>query len=1271
MSKVIKAVVGAVLIVAGVITGNFALIIAGAQLVGSALLTPKGGKPRAAVATMQVGEVPRQAIVGKAATAGSLVDAFNYGGKDGTDWECLVLALADHKCDGLEGFYVNDVYVAFGGDGDVAGYNSQLKVFFRNGTETQVLPSVITTNGAGWTANDNGAGVCFVTVCYKADDTKSKSPIWPNGRPRFLWVLRGALCYDSRRDATVGGAGTHLWSNPATRQWSENALVCRYNFARGFYACDRVGQPDQLLIGRGLSATEAPPANLFARANLCDEVVDGIPRYRVGGVIEANETFIEVENDFAAACAGTISQPEGAVEIDPGEARAPVMTFTDRDLVVGSKVKRRWFLGTTNQEWVNTVIGSYIEPAHKWSAHSAPVRRDVADVLADKAPRETTLQLGFVTWVKQAGRIAEIVRRLGRLYIRAELVLPPRFCELEEGDWVVWQSDRYLKGQAFTFRVEAWGSDRGWQHNLVLRQISATCYSDTAALTSGSVAVNQPPRGAIGAPDAGSWAVVSGRIQGGGVATPALIVTGAVADPSARFVRLEYCLGAAAPTGATIWNDAGVTGPDIKRREIAVAAGGIYRVGVSYVIDGVQGDRLILGPVTALPVAYPDGTAIEALQPSQAGADVTAANTAAAIVGQGPGATALAADVLNAAVALGQNRIINSDFVNGMTGFQANENNGFSGLFQGLNLSGYFGRINVAYAYSTDATPPSFAFCDSFITRGFSNPSDLRRWGQPLLGGERLYYSMLLSAYRCASTLFLVFLDASGAQIGSTSSFGPSNSVSPAAENGDNMTRIGAFVTAPANAKGCLLFARMVNPGNFPYLFYAQPFLAVVAPNQTAIPPYTSGPTNRLIGVTDNADVTAANTAAAILGQASWATFNGLVPTNVSGQIQFLDTGGNLDRLDRVANRRMTLLKRADGSTDLTEAAAITNQGTAAAIAGQGAFATQSSVAYGSSFLSGFGALAPLNQVAIGAAGRVYRDDGTTRLTDAAAVTSLGTAAAVAGQGILATRNNIDPSTAQMLAYGSIPPTVPDGSFSYSSTTTTMTISWTSFTVYRADLSAITISAGSVAVTGLSAGTGYRVYPYMIDGGGSTGTVTFAAVASGVGSPGICYTGVNALAAATMFSRGNIPLYTFQIFTPASGSGGGTGGGNTCLHPDQEIGFGLARDLQVGSLVPTPSGLRPVVRLERRPASRWFRILVSTGHSLCVTPKHRFFLATGTERTADELQLGDILATSGDHVEVRGLMLDYEPDELVQIELDDPHLYYLGSAELLCHNPKP
>lgn len=592
MSKVVRVIAGIGLAIIGVVTGNFQLIFVGASLVAGALFGPKAPKRAAAAAQLQLGEQPRQAILGRAATAGSLVDAFNYGGKYGTDWEVLVIALADHRCDALEGFFVDDTYVAFTSDGVVPGFNNQLQVFWRNGQWDQTVPSILTTNGPGWTANDRGRGVAWVVAAYKADASDAKNPVYPSGRPRFRWVVRGLRCYQARKDSTVGGSGSHRWDNPATWEWTENPIDIRHNWVRGIYAGDLVDQPEMLLVGRGLSDIEAPPANVFARANLCDEVVDGQARYRIGGIVASNEAFIEVEQDFAAAVAGVISQPQGAVEVDPGQGKAVVATFTDDDLLVGSKVIwNEGILGAGDNDWINTVAARFVDPAQRWAVRSAPVRRDTADVIADGGPREAQPQLDLVTNTPQAQRIAEIIRRLGRLWGRGQVTLPPRFAFIEEGDWVAWQSARRFGGATRTFRVDAWGSDKAWHHQLNLRQISASVYSDTAPLDDGVIADPNLVPPAIAAPAAGAWSAAAGA---GG----SLVVTGAVDDPAAQLVMFEYVQSAAAPGTTTIWTEAGTSRPDVTRREIAVGVAGIYYVAVSYVVDGVTGARRVLGPVT-------------------------------------------------------------------------------------------------------------------------------------------------------------------------------------------------------------------------------------------------------------------------------------------------------------------------------------------------------------------------------------------------------------------------------------------------------------------------------------------------------------------------------------------------------------------------------------------------------------------------------------------------------------------------------------------------
>lgn len=634
MGKVVAAVkLISVLIGSIKVSASFKLL-ATAALVGYSLLNRPGVRRRdAQAATLQTGEVPRQAIFGRAAEAGSLVDAFNFGGKHGTDWEVLVIALADHRCDALEGFFVDDQYVAFTGDGAVAGFNGQLEVYWRSGQWDQSVPSILTSHGPGWTANDRGRGVAYVVAAYKGDDEKAKNPIWEGRRPRFRWIVRGLRCYQARKDTTVGGSGAHRRDDPSTWEWTENLIDLRYNWVRGIYAGDLVDQSEMLLIGRGLSDIEAPPQNVFARANLCDEVVDGAPRYRIGGVVSADEKFIEVESDFAAACGGVIVQPEGSVEINPGEARAPVAHFTDDDLIVSSKVNWSDFLGIDDDAWVNTVVARFVDPGQRWATRAAPVRRDTDDIIADGGPRERTLQLSLVNNLAQAGRVAEIARRFGRLWGRGSVTLPPRFAGIEEGDWVTWQSDRYFNGATRTFQVEAWGSDQGWRHQISLRQISASVFSEADELDDGVIAAQNPPPPPLAAPDDEVWTLASVLMIAGGMQLPALRITGTAEDPDAQLVRFEYVIGEDEPDEDTIWTEAALVRPDAVRVEFPITPGAEVRVAVSYITNGITGARRVLGPVFAEDIRYPNGVLLPALQPSEAGADITkSVNGAAEVV---------------------------------------------------------------------------------------------------------------------------------------------------------------------------------------------------------------------------------------------------------------------------------------------------------------------------------------------------------------------------------------------------------------------------------------------------------------------------------------------------------------------------------------------------------------------------------------------------------------------------------------------------------------
>lgn len=630
MSRFIGFIVGAIEIGIGIATGNVALIVSGTlTIVAQAvvdLTAPKIPARQASETTLQLGEVPRGALFGEMFTAGSLVDGFDYGGKYGTDWEVLVIRLADHKCDSLTGFYVNDTWVPYVGDGNYPQFDEHhFSLWFRSDTSTQALPSEITTYGPGWSSADTGESGCDVVVAYLADLPDAKHPAWPGGRPHFGFVVKGKLCYDPRLDSTVsGGSGSHRWEDPSTWEWSENPAVCRYNWVRGIYANDAVDDPTALLIGRGLTAAEAPPVNVFAPANLCDEAVDDGVRYRVAGPVYANQQFLEVEEMFAVATAGSVVTHEGSVELEPGQSKSVVATITDDDLLVGSTVSyNERLLSESDESWVNSVVANYVEPGQQWQAHDAPVVRSNDDIVSDGAPKEASITLRLVKDVGQAQRIAEVQRRLGRLWGRASIVLGPRFCELEAGDWISWTSARRFGGGTITFRIEANSIDEKWQNTLTLREINADVFDGVFVPDDDqSVVTPTPAPPDIGAPDDANWTLTAVTLDSPGASVPALEIAGdASDDTSASYIIFEY------------WENDGVidpvTDPDdpawvgwatmprstTKVDITSVVGGRTYYAAVTYIVSGIHGDRLVLGPVTVSdfssdPLTEEDGTTL-------------------------------------------------------------------------------------------------------------------------------------------------------------------------------------------------------------------------------------------------------------------------------------------------------------------------------------------------------------------------------------------------------------------------------------------------------------------------------------------------------------------------------------------------------------------------------------------------------------------------------------------------------------------------------------
>jgi hypothetical protein len=258
-------------------------------------------------------------------------------------------------------------------------------------------------------------------------------------------------------------------------------------------------------------------------AKLYWDYLDRHGAYRVAGPVYSTQEFLEVEEMFANATAGNLVTHEGALELEPGQAKSVSSTFTDDDLIVGSTTTyNQGFLSESSGEWLNSVVANYIEPEQKWNAHDAPIARDTDDIIADGKPREATVTLRLVRYLEQAQRIAEISRRKGRLWGRAQVTLGPRFCEIEAGDWVTWTSDRYNFTK--TFEVRAGEIDEKWQNRLTLAEINGSVFADDADFTTDRSQVAPPPIiPDIGTPTDANWTLTATTLTSTGASIPAIL----------------------------------------------------------------------------------------------------------------------------------------------------------------------------------------------------------------------------------------------------------------------------------------------------------------------------------------------------------------------------------------------------------------------------------------------------------------------------------------------------------------------------------------------------------------------------------------------------------------------------------------------------------------------------------------------------------------------------------------------------------------------------
>lgn len=430
------------------------------------------------------GDVPRSILLGKTATAGSLVWV-NTWGNDGDSKNAYltqVIALSDLPVNALTGFYVNNEKVTLQGAQGSWGWaipqyrkdgRDCLWIKFYDGTQTAAdsfLTNTCSNNRRSWGSNRVGRGVAYVII------TALVSKNMFSGIPSFKFEVDGAKLYDITKDSSAGGNGAQRWSNPTTWGGDGDHLpaVQAYNILRG------IEYGNKWLYGlQGVTAARLPAASWVKQINKCRAQVPGAyglePAYRSGGEVPVDAPIATALEAVLTACQGRISEVGGTYEIHIGAPDLPVISFTDDDILSTEEQTFTPFFGLADT--INGISASYPSPSAGWVTTTAPpLYRTDLEARHGNRRLMSDVPLDFVPYPEQVQRLMKSALLEAQRARRHTLVLPPRFwAYCTPGEYVVWSSERngYV---AKVFRIDGVADKANFDLVIDITEVDPTDY---------------------------------------------------------------------------------------------------------------------------------------------------------------------------------------------------------------------------------------------------------------------------------------------------------------------------------------------------------------------------------------------------------------------------------------------------------------------------------------------------------------------------------------------------------------------------------------------------------------------------------------------------------------------------------------------------------------------------------------------------------------------------------------------------------------------------
>lgn len=373
----------------------------------------------------------RVGIYGETIVSGPI---FGYGKEQIGDTEkhIIAIAVADHVCHSATLHHINDEATPESPVDTTATFHLGNQT-----TADEKLLQIVD----GWTANHIGRGLTYARV--EIDSTDSR--IEGKGINDVTFTVKGKPIYDPRKDSTMGGNGDHRYNEPDTWEWSDNPVLCAFDFMR-FH-----GSKPQTIDRFNL-------ADISYHANICDELVDiednngaqtNEKRYTCNGIFTRDMSPPQVLERILSSCAGEVYRRAGQISIRAGAYQAAgAITVTENDLAGDVKFRPM----TPERERINTVRAMIAKGSIETEV---PAISNAAYITEDGYKKETSITLHFTDSSTMANRIQKIYLERNRAGFAIELETSVTGLSFGAGDTINIDMD----GITAEFKVKSWTYD--------------------------------------------------------------------------------------------------------------------------------------------------------------------------------------------------------------------------------------------------------------------------------------------------------------------------------------------------------------------------------------------------------------------------------------------------------------------------------------------------------------------------------------------------------------------------------------------------------------------------------------------------------------------------------------------------------------------------------------------------------------------------------------------------------------------------------------------